>query len=47
MENRNGLVVQAELTQADGHGERKAALEMINRHAPGSTRCLTLAADKG
>lgn len=47
MENRNGLVVQAELTYADGHGERKAALEMINRHSPGSTRRLTLAADKG
>ena len=29
MENRNGLVVQADLTHADGHGERKAALEMI------------------
>ena len=47
MENRNGLVVQAELTHADGHGERKAALEMINRHSPGSTRRLTLGADKG
>ena len=47
MENRNGLVVQVDLTHADGHGERKAALEMINRHAPGSTRRLTLAADKG
>jgi len=47
MENRNGLVVEAELTHADGHGERKAALEMINRHSPGSTRRLTLGADKG
>jgi len=47
MENRNGLIVQADLTHADGHGERKAALEMINRHAPGSTRRLTLGADKG
>lgn len=47
MENRNGLVVQADLTHADGHGERKAALDMINRHSPGSTRRLTLAADKG
>jgi transposase len=47
MENRNGLVVQAELTHADGHGERKAALEMIKRHSPGSTRRLTLGADKG
>ena len=47
MENRNGLVVQADLTHANGHGERKAALEMINRHSPGSTRRLTLGADKG
>jgi hypothetical protein len=47
MENRNGLVVQADLTHADGHGARKAAPEMINRHSPGSTRRLTLAADKG
>jgi hypothetical protein len=28
MENRNGLVVQAELTHADGHDERRAAMEM-------------------
>ena len=47
MENRNGLVVQGDLTQADGHAERKAALEMIHRHSPGSTRRLTLGADKG
>ena len=47
MENRNGFVVQAELTHADGYGERKAALEMINMHSPGSTRRLTLGADKG
>jgi hypothetical protein len=47
MENRNGLVVQADLTHADGHGERKAALEMIDRYSPGSTRRLTLGADKG
>ncbi len=47
MENRNGLIVQAKLTHADGHGERKAALEMINRHSPGSTRRLTLGAQKG
>ena len=46
MENRNGLVVQAQVTQADGHAERKAALEMVNRHAPGSSRRRTLGADK-
>lgn len=47
MENRNGLIVQADLTQADGHAERRSALEMIERHSPGSTRRLTLGADKG
>lgn len=47
MENRSGLIVQGDLTQADGHAERKAALDMIHRHSPGSTRQLTLGADKG
>jgi transposase len=47
MENRNGLIVQAELTRADGHAERQAALAMIQRHSPGSTRRRTLGADKG
>jgi transposase len=47
MENRNGLIVQGDLTQADGHAERRAALDMIHRHSPGSTRQLTLGADKG
>lgn len=47
MENRSGLIVQADLTQADGHAERRAALAMIHRHSPGSFRRLTLGADKG
>jgi hypothetical protein len=47
MENRHGLVVQGDLTQADGHAERKAALDMVHRHAPGSARRLTLGADMG
>ena len=47
MENRNGLIVQGDLTQADGHAERTAALDMVHRHSPGSTRRLTLGADKG
>ncbi|CDZ74048.1 ISXoo14 transposase [Neorhizobium galegae bv. orientalis] len=46
MENRHGFVVQAELTKADGHSERSAALDMIHRHSPGSSRRLTLGADK-
>lgn len=47
MENRHGLVVQGDLTQADGHAERRAALDMVHRHSPGSIRQLTLGADKG
>jgi transposase len=47
MENRCGLIVQGDLTQADGHAERRSALDMIHRHSPGSTRQLTLGADKG
>jgi len=47
MENRNGLIVETEMTKADGHAERRAALAMIHRHSPGSTRRLTLGADKG
>jgi hypothetical protein len=47
MENRNGLIVQGDPTQANGQAERRAALDMIHRHSPGSTRRLTLGADKG
>ena len=47
MENRSGLIVQADLTGASGRAERRAALDMIHRHDPGSTRRLTLGADKG
>ena len=46
MENRNGLIVETETTQADGFGERQAALAMINRRCPGE-RQITLGADKG
>ncbi len=47
MENRNGLVVQAHLGPASGTAEREAAIHMLNRHSPGSTRRITLGADKG
>ena len=47
MENRSGLIVQADLTRACGHAERRAALAMIHAHSPGSTRQLTLGADRG
>jgi transposase len=46
-ENRHGLVVEAEFTHADGTAERRAAIAMIDRAAPGSTRQITLGADKG
>jgi transposase len=46
MENRNGLVVDACLTRADGHAERIAALHMIEPRADRPQR-VTLGADKG
>ena len=45
-ENRHGLVVETELTQATGTAEREAAKTMIESHAPGSVRRLTVGADK-
>jgi len=45
MENRSGLLVDACLTPADGHGERVVALVMIERHAD-RPRSITLGADK-
>lgn len=45
MENRSGLVVGAVVTQADGYGERAAALAMLDM-LPGKHR-KTVAADKG
>lgn len=41
MERRCGLIVQGDLTQADGHARRRSALDMIHRHSPVSTRRLT------
>lgn len=46
MENRNGLVVDGCLTQADGHAEREAALAMIEPRADRPGR-ITLGGDKG
>jgi transposase len=45
-ENRHGLVVETGFTQATGTAEREEAKAMIERHAPGSTRRLTVGADK-
>ena len=47
MENRHGFVVQGDPTRNDGHAERRAALDMVHRHSPGSTRHLTAGPDKG
>lgn len=49
MENRGGLVVDAELTRATGHAERYAALEMIKgvTGEDGTTRPITVGGDKG
>ena len=46
MENRNGLVVDACLTEADGHAEREAALALIEPRADRPGR-ITLGTDKG
>ena len=47
MENKSALVVQAHLGQASGTAEREAAIRMINRQSPGSSRRIALGADKG
>lgn len=46
MENRHGLIVDATATQSDGHGERNAALHMIEPWADRPGR-ITLGGDKG
>ena len=45
MENRNGLVVDSRLTEANGRAEWEAALEMVE-NLPGTNR-ITVGADKG
>ncbi len=44
-ENRNGLIVDAELTTADGHAERGTAAAMLNR-APPRARRRTVGGDR-
>ena len=46
MENRNGLLVELQITEANGTAERAAALSMVNDYLPGGRR-ITLAGDKG
>jgi transposase len=45
LEHRSGLIVDATVTPADGHGERDAALTMVERL--GGPARITVAADKG
>jgi len=49
MENRNGLVVDATVTQANGRAEREAALAMVKKvtNKKSKSRRITLGADKG
>ena len=44
-ENRNGLIVDAELTAADGHAERDTAAQILNR-APPRARRRTVGGDR-
>jgi transposase len=46
MENRNGLIVDAMLTQADGTAERDAALLMLHRQSRKLRRVMSVGADK-
>jgi IS5 family transposase len=46
MEHRNALLVDIELTEANGYAERETALEMLGR-LPRSQRRRTVAGDKG
>lgn len=46
MENRNALLVDAELTEANGHAERDTAMEMLGR-LPVTKRRRTIGGDKG
>ena len=45
MEHRSALIVDADLTTADGYAERATALEMLGR-LPAKTRRRTVAGDK-
>lgn len=45
MENRNGLLVDFQIDQANGHAERCTALQMLDMSVPG-THQITLGADK-
>ncbi len=46
VENRNGLIAAAMVTQADGYAEREAALLMLQEKRKGRRRRITVGADK-
>ena len=46
VENRNGLIAAAMVTQADGYAERDAALLMLQQKQEGCSRRITVGADK-
>lgn len=46
MENRNGLLVDLRISEANGHAERDTALFMLVEELPGS-KSITVGADKG
>jgi len=46
VENRNGLIAAATVTQADGYAEREAALLMLSKKQKGRSRRITVGADK-
>lgn len=47
MENRNGLIVDLDLTEADGFAERTAGLDLLRRQRRRGRRRLTIAGDRG
>jgi transposase len=47
MENRNGLVTDILITEADGRAEREAAVRMLDRQERKRRKRITLGADKG
>jgi hypothetical protein len=46
VENRNGLIAAAMVTQADGYAEREAGLLMLQHKQRGRRRRITVGADK-
>ena len=46
IENRNGLLVDLQIDEANGYAERRNALEMIDENLPGKGR-ITVGGDKG